>query len=188
MSEVLTDAWLERDSSETAAERAFLDGLEERARSWGSLGLDRDDVMVLGGHDGTLAVGVNVTDREQRCVLRLLRVDFDGAAIACGEDETHQFVTDLHAGCDGFTGWVGFGCSPRELAGPAADWIESELRRPIERLEWRVGFFGRHIRYVLTDTERVILWSDPQNKYRQLTTQPRSITVVRDYRRTGGAG
>ena len=93
----------------------------------------------------------------------------------------------VHAGCEGFTGWVGSGCSPSELANRAADWIESELRRPIERREWRVGFLARHIRYVLTDTERVILWSDPQNKYRHLTKQPNSITVVRDFRRAEGA-
>lgn len=57
---------------------------------------------------------------------RTLRVDFDGTTIIFGDDETHQFVTDLDS-AKGAT--VVKGKPIAELAEIAADWIERETWR-----------------------------------------------------------
>ncbi len=98
-------------------EREFVEALHDRATSggWYADSWPRPDRII---------VSVCRIDGAQRCVSRTLRVDFDGASVAFGDDETHQFVTDLDParGAKILTG-----LPPAELAGVAADWLEVEM-------------------------------------------------------------
>jgi hypothetical protein len=71
-----------------------------------------------------------VCDPEMGGVLRTLRVDLDGQAVLCGEDGTHQLVSDLTPGQAGVQRWIEGEEGPAGLAERAATWLESELRRP----------------------------------------------------------
>jgi hypothetical protein len=99
------------------AERAFVEALHARAEAgrWGADSWPRPDRVVL-----------SVCRIRDNCVVRTLRVDFDGQTVAFGDDETHQFVTDLDTAL-GAT--VVAGRPPAELAGLAADWLEGEMAR-----------------------------------------------------------
>ncbi|MBX9623890.1 MAG: hypothetical protein K2X82_08745 [Gemmataceae bacterium] len=112
------------------AERAFVEALHARAEVGGWFA---DSWRVWDGRL-TLSVCPCDGDPEYNCVLRTLRVDFDGAAVRFGPDETHQFVTDLDPGRPGVS--VLTGRPTAELATAAADWLEREMRRPIVRHEW----------------------------------------------------
>lgn len=98
------------------AERAFIEALHARAEAggWYADSWPRDDRIVL-----------SVCRIRSKCVVRTLRVDFDGRAVAFGDDETHQFVTDLNPAL----ATVIAGRPPAELAGLAADWLEGEMAR-----------------------------------------------------------
>ena len=112
------------------AERAFVEALHARAESGGWYA----DSWRVWDDRLTLSVCSRGGPPECSCVLRTLRVDFDGAVVRFGSDETHQFVTDLDPARPGTS--MLSGRPVAELAGSAADWLEWEMRRPIVRHEW----------------------------------------------------
>jgi hypothetical protein len=139
------------------AERVFIEVLHDRADvgGWYADGWPREDRFIL---------AVCPSDPDFPCVLRTLRVDFDGQAASFGPDETHQFATDLDPRRPGVT--VLRGCPVTELATAAADWLEREMRRPIVRREWcRPGFWRRE--WVLADTGEPLGISDSANASRR---------------------
>jgi hypothetical protein len=97
------------------AERAFIEALHARAEAsgWYADSWSRPDRVVL-----------SLCRIRRNCVVRTLRVDFDGRTLTFGDDETHQFVTDLDQARGAI---VIAGRPPAELAGVAADWLESEM-------------------------------------------------------------
>jgi hypothetical protein len=110
----------------TEQEREFIEALHRRAIAGGWYAdswLRRDRVIF----------SVCRIDTARNCVTRTLRVDFDGAAIIFGDDETHQFVTDLDP-AKGAT--IVKGRPIAELAGIAADWLERKT------WSWRAYYFA----------------------------------------------
>ena len=159
---------LDFDETRTPSEREFLDVLHARAEagSWFGEAWPRDDKIII---------TASPSDRERNCVLRTLRIDFDGTTLTLGDDETHQLVTDLDPARPGVLSRTGF--QPGELAHFAADWLEKELRRVIERHEW-VGFTFRHASWILADSGVALMFSDSQNKRRENLGNAHSIVKV----------
>ncbi|HEY1068682.1 MAG TPA: hypothetical protein VGE52_21340 [Pirellulales bacterium] len=62
----------------------------------------------------------------QGCVVRTLRIDFDGSVVWLGDDETHQFATDLDASRPDVYLLEGF--PVHVLAAAAAYWMEYQTR------------------------------------------------------------
>jgi hypothetical protein len=87
--------------------------------------------------DEPLIVSVVASDESEgmyHLVLRTLRVDFFGKRVVVGKDPTHQLVDKLDIASPGVYSLENG--TPTELAQFAADWLESEMWRPIDRLEW----------------------------------------------------
>lgn len=118
------------DECNSEAERAFVEALHARAEAGGWFA----DSWRVWGDRLTLSVCPCDNEPEYNCVLRTLRVDFDGTVVRFGPDETHQFVTDLDPARPGVS--VLSGLPVAELAAAAADWLEREMSRPIVRQEW----------------------------------------------------
>ena len=76
------------DECNNERERDFIESLHARAEAggWFADSWPREDRFML---------SVCPSDPQYGCVLRTLRVDFDGVAVSFGPDETHQFATDL---------------------------------------------------------------------------------------------
>jgi len=110
-------------------EREFIESVHARAEAggWYAGSWPRNDRFVM-------YVCLSDRDPDYNCVLRTLRVDFDGSAVWFGPHETHQFVTDLDSDRSDVS--MLSGRPIRELAAAAADWLEREMRRPIVRYEW----------------------------------------------------
>jgi hypothetical protein len=127
--------------------------------------------------DDRLTLTVEVIDSDAKAVLRVLRVDYTGEQVVVGEDETYQLATELdptrasvHSKTSG---------SVAELAEFAADWLEKELERPIDRVEWQ-GWTFWHRRWIFVDTGEVIVWSDSRNRRnRRLGRPKRRVRVHR---------
>jgi hypothetical protein len=143
-------------------EREFLELLHAHAEAgdWIADSWPRDDRIVL---------SVCPIDTERRCVLRTLRVDFDGVAVSYGPDETHQFVTDLDPARPDVT--VMSGRPVADLALAAATWLQREMWRPILRHEWDRPDF-RRIAWVLADTGEELGVSDAANNFRRQQLGP----------------
>lgn len=130
------------DECNNASEREFIELLHARAEDggWFADSWPREDRFIL---------SVCPSDPEYNCVLRTLRVDFDGVTASFGPDETHQFATDLDPARADVVALSGR--PPAELASAAATWLEKEMHRPIVRHEWdRLTFRRRE--WFLEDT------------------------------------
>jgi hypothetical protein len=98
-----------------------------------------------------------------------------------GDDETGQGGYPLDPSHAGVVTIPRDHHSPSELGIFAADWLEKELRRPIERHEWRrPGFTHRRCR--LADTGEALSWSDSHNEPRPDLGPPDAVLVLRDFR------
>mgnify|MGYP001041623023 FL=1 len=151
-------------------EREFVEALHARAKAagWFADAWPREDRFIL---------TVCPIDSQYNCVLRTLRVDFDGTAVSFGPDETHQLVTDLDPSRPDVV--VLSGRPPAELAFAAATWLEQEMRRPIMRREWNRLTFQR-TEWFLADTGEELLASDSANKFRWAGLgPPDSVVLVR---------
>jgi hypothetical protein len=151
------------------AEREFIETLHSRAAAhgWHADGWPRDDRVV---------VTIDVSDREFKFSLRTLRVDFDGLVMLAGRDETGQLASDLDVGRDDVVSMRDR--APHALADAAADWLEREMARPIERCEWdRARFHHRLWRYA--DTGEELVWSDSVNQKRPSLGPPDRVVRVR---------
>lgn len=173
--------WFKIDDSYSDAEREFLQTMLARAQAWVTIGLSPDDVWLL-DVERPLILCVDVCDPESKGGLRTLRVDFDGVSVIAGEDETGQMSTDLDITHPDVLFRHDVEGTPNFFATIAADWIEQELRRPIERHEWS-GTYFRHCRWVLADTHTPLVWSDSSNEPRPELGEPHRIVVVRDFRK-----
>ena len=156
------------DECRTVAEAEFVAALHARSESggWFGDGWPREDRVI---------VTVCPVDPELKGVLRTLRVDFDGLTVVCGEDETHQLVGDLDVARADVVSQRG--AAPSELAQFAADWLEREMARPIDRHEW-YGWSFVHRRWVLADTGRTISISDSRNDFRRSLGTPDAVVRV----------
>jgi hypothetical protein len=99
----------------TDSERLFIEALHARsvAGGWVADSWPQPDRII-----------VSICRQNSGGISHTLRVDFDGASIKYGYDETQQFVTEMSP-ADGAK--VATGRSPAELAGVAADWLEREM-------------------------------------------------------------
>ncbi|MGV3755621.1 MAG: hypothetical protein ACO1QS_09595 [Verrucomicrobiota bacterium] len=151
-------------------EREFLELLNIRAGkgSWAS------DVSWLEDDKIVLAVSPFDLDPKHNCVLRTLRIDFYGQRVICGDDETHQFSTDLDPARPDVVVAEG---TPVELAELAADWLEREMKCVIVRHEWVRPQFTHRL-WVLADTGEGLVVSDSENKDRSKLGPPDRITKV----------
>ena len=89
--------------------------------------------------------------------MRAFRVDVHAGITLVGEDSTLTYEYPLKRNDDGVVCLSG---SPSHVAAAAADWLERELDRVIERREWDVRDFC-YRRWYLRDTQTALL-SDGQ--------------------------
>lgn len=165
------------DECESEAERAFIEAVHARAEDGGWFA----DAWRVRTGCITLSVCPSDADSEHNCVLRTLRVDFDGSTVWFGPDETHQFATDLDPSRRGVS--VLSGRPVVELAAAATDWLEREMRRPIARYDWDGPGFRRRL-WVLADTGESLVVSDSANaRHREGLGPPDRIVLVAGRRR-----
>jgi hypothetical protein len=144
----------ELDKCNNELEREFIELLHAHAEAggWFAEAWPREDRFML-----------SVSPSDQH-VLRTLRVDFDGAAVSFGPDETHQFATDLDPARADVV--VLSGRPLADLASAAATWLEREMHRPIVRHDWdRLTFHRRE--WFLGDTGERLSISDSANQVRR---------------------
>jgi hypothetical protein len=165
--------WIPWSEWEDGIGQRFLKSLDQRARAWSTLDVVPDDFLFPNG-SAPLVIGLDVN-------CRMLRVDFRGNEVECGEDETHQFSTGLNPSTPGVVRWSSPTAQPEDFATFAADWVEKELRRPIHQHEWR-GWTFRHRRWIMGDTGEPLCWSDSANDPRRHLSRPHWIRVVRPQR------
>lgn len=148
-------------------EREFVELLHARAEAggWHADSWLRDDRVII---------SMDICDTDRGCVLRVLRVDYDGSTLAAGSDPTYQLATDLDPARPDVI--VLRGRPVGELADAAADWLEREMSRPVVRREWvRAGF--THTQWVLADSGEAIVVSDSANAARRRELGPPDRTV-----------
>lgn len=150
------------------AEREFINALHARAEAGGWFA---DSWPV----PGKIIVSVDIVDAAANCVLRMLRVDFDGSSLIYGRDETFQLVTDLDPASLDVV--VVADKPPADLANIAADWLEREMRRPVVCHEWHRPEFS-HKEWLFADTGEQLVWSDSANAKRGELGRPDKITPV----------
>jgi len=134
---------LDIDECRTPEEAEFIAALHAKAEAanWYGLAWLREDRII---------VTVDLCDNVRSLVVRTLRVDYGGAQVLAGIDETGQLATDLTPLSPGVVVHHG---PPSELAHKAALWLEREMERPIERQEWDCG----HVRWVCGETGEVLV-------------------------------
>jgi hypothetical protein len=148
----MSDDWFE-GAGRTDAERRFLAVLRERAESWAALDLDPQDTQAWTDRE-PLYVHVDLTDPSHELILGTLRVEFDGRRVVGGWSDG-QLVHDLDpAAPDAFD--TPAHESPETAAELAAGWLESQLRRPVERRDWRRGNVVIYREWILADSERAL--------------------------------
>lgn len=101
----------------TSAERRFLEALYPYANGkWAA------DAWL---HEDHLAISVVLLDATKKLVRRTLRVDFYGAEIWMGDDDTHQMAYPLKQSGTGVASIAAE--SPEFLAEASAEWINRRL-------------------------------------------------------------
>jgi hypothetical protein len=68
--------------------------------------------------------------------------------------------------------------SPRALADAAADWLEREMIRPVERCEWNRATF-QHQLWRYADTGEELVWADSENQKRASVDPPDKVVPVK---------
>ena len=161
-------------------EEEFLAALREHAQRWPGLGIQADHTMVF-MEETMLVIGVDISDPDFNSILRTLRADLYPDKVVCGHDPTYQFVGVLDPACPDYV--VHSASEPRTLAELAASWFESELRRPVERHEWRIGNC-HHVRWKDLSTDSYFMLRDATRTRRTESElgPPQRRVVVRDFR------
>ena len=167
---------IERKDCPSESAWSFISALCEHASEWTSLGISPQDGFYQ-ADTGLITLGISINDEERNCIVRDLRIDFDGSKTVMGEDETHQYVTDLIPGERGAIEYSLPGGSPEDHAQLAATWLATEMRRTIERHEWHKSLY-RHTKWVMVDTGKYIVWSDTRNIKRSDLGPPTQTTVI----------
>lgn len=144
--------WFEGEGR-TDAERRFLTVLRDRAQSWHQLDIAPDDTQAWTDR-ADLYVHVDVADRDQHRIIGTLRVDLDGERVT-GHWGAADFCDTIDPSAPDSFGTPALG-TPEEAAHRAASWLEEQLRRPIERREWRQGEGITRCVWVLADTDQTL--------------------------------
>jgi hypothetical protein len=163
------------DECRNEAEKEFIEALHARAEAGGWFA----DAWPHPS-DNRIIVTVDVCDPDHNSILRMLRVDYDGATLTVGPDETYQLASHLDPSRADVM--VMSGQAPAVLASAAADWLEHEVQRPIERREWDRPTF-RHRQWLLADTGKKLVFSDSKNSRRsdfELGPPDRIVPVRRE--------
>ncbi len=175
-----SEQWFFADECRTDAEREFVAAMAERARAWHESGVTPDDLRSLPAA-GKWLLFVDVCAPAEGHVLRTLRVELIGDCVVMGDDETGQGTHDLDVSRPGVVACDRGAAQAGTLADCAANWIELQLRRPVERHEWHRAMFV-HRRWILADTNQGLSWSDSQNERRSELGLPDLVHLVRGAR------
>ncbi len=178
MPEALDD-WFEWPDPPPAAS-TLLAVLRRRARSWSVYGIRPVDTNV---YDETqllsrLIFMVDIVDRERASVVGCPRVEFDGATIAGCWGSSH-YCDEIDPTADDSFSVDAAGLDLERVAEIAADWFDAQVRRPVERREWRRNRNVFHRRWVLADSGRILCLSDDENQQREELQEPDVITQLR---------
>lgn len=170
-------SWFEFDPDEALPENVaeFLRALRDEAATW----LDTAPLAsnVYDSLDGYVTLGLDVSDLDERCVLRSLRADYSSRGLECGEDKTHQFITGLSSHCAEYIAVLDQNLRPAHLAHATAHWFRMQMIRPVECLVWRYGNY-RLRQWRLADTKRALCWSASDNTVRPDLGEPQ-ISLIR---------
>jgi hypothetical protein len=138
------------DVGRTEAEIAFLRQLERLHESHGAHAAFDAWTMYP-----PLVVTVTISDPEHNCILRTLRIDFDGSSLVGGNDPSHQIDPQLDPDDpDHFE--MRTQLAAERFADVAFSWFSDQADRPIDRQEWREGSRTWR-RWVLADTGRPLV-------------------------------
>ena len=166
--------WFDWDGDLWPEAAAFLDAVRKGAAGWNDA--NPDNSMVYEWND-QLVLGLDVSDRDRRTVLRTLRVDYGPQGLVLGEDETGQFVSELTPQQHEFRR-IGHGdLGPADLGRMAADWFQTQLERPIELAEWH-GWTYWYREYRLADSGRTLCWLANGNKPKRDLGPPDQVWAV----------
>lgn len=168
--------WFHTDECPAQWEIEFLHALYVHAQQWQHLGISFDD-MLMQRDDSLLTVAFDVSSKEYRKVLRMLRIDFYGTRILLGDDETYQLVTDLNPQNLNVISFEDINGTPQAFADFAAQWLLREASRAIELHEWG-NSRSYHRRWILADTGQCVSMSDFHCKMRGELGPPDRVTIV----------
>jgi len=175
--------WFGIDEILKRDERDFVCAVLKRAKLWTRLGLSSKNTFYQ-KCENSLILAVDLVDQDYHAVLRTLCADYDESRVVVGPDPTGQLVGDIDTRNEG-TIVRREAATPDGTASVVADWIEGELRRPIERHEWDRSSWRerfKHRRWVMADTGTVLCWSDSSNQPRSELGVPDRVIVARDFR------
>ncbi|MDX3115433.1 hypothetical protein [Streptomyces scabiei] len=143
--------WFEYDEDDlNVAQRAFVDVLAERARSWLVDPLDTVVLPSANTSDGQLIVYLDIGDPQRNQGVLTVGAHFDGSVVRGGELHNQDFTIRQSAIECAF----GAAGSPTELANRSARWFEAVLARPLVRCEWHHEGRTYAVRYEYADTGR----------------------------------
>ncbi|MFI9343486.1 hypothetical protein ACIG0D_19790 [Streptomyces sp. NPDC052773] len=143
--------WFEYDEDDlNVAQRAFVDVLAERARSWLVDPLDTVVVPPADTSGPELIVWLDIVDPQHNQGILTVGAHFNGTAIHADRLHNQHFSLPEEATELTFTA-VG---SPTELAERTAAWFQAILARPLIRCEWQHGGKTYAVRYEFADTGR----------------------------------
>jgi hypothetical protein len=159
----------------TARQRQLVDAFVARAAAWEPVGTYPADVAVSGMDDGGLlewVILIDVTAASADHVLRTLRLELAPGLVAVGDDFTGQ-GHPLDRALQDVTTFRGDGTSAKTAVQLGVNWIEAELRRPIEEHVWQAPGYV-HRRTILADSGRCLSWSDTLHDARRPLVGPPS--------------
>jgi hypothetical protein len=149
--------WFGGDLPRTEDESRFLSRLRNRVLAWDSAVVDSSDSWCI-AKLVPLVVGIEHARLSTEGALTCIQVGYwppaSGAIRLEGEWGDSHLLDNGGGGGD--LRVQGIAADPEFFADLASDWIESQLRRPIERLEWFRGERVAASRIRLADTGQVL--------------------------------
>ncbi|MFI8388884.1 hypothetical protein [Streptomyces sp. NPDC085540] len=148
--------WFEyADDDLDVAQRAFVDVLAARARSW--LVHPEDTAVVPPEHpyDRELIVWLDIVDPQHNQGILTVGAHFDGTAVHADKLHNQLFSLPQEATEFAFTATG----NPAELAERTAAWFEAVLLRPLVRCAWQHAGRTYAVRYAFADTGRGLIES-----------------------------
>ncbi|NKB56475.1 MAG: hypothetical protein GKS00_09075 [Alphaproteobacteria bacterium] len=178
--------WFECDDELPNELADFLQAARVEAEHWNDANSAHSQVYIW---DDRIVLGMDVCDLERSSVLRALRADYGASGLVYGDDETHQFTTDLIFKQPEYRHIEHNTQSAANHGRTAVTWFRSQMERPIELLEWkRFGFWGYWRRqYRLADTGRLLSWSAKGNNRRTGLGNPNRVIPVVTLNKNAGA-
>ncbi|MET9083057.1 hypothetical protein ABZX77_14370 [Streptomyces sp. NPDC004237] len=143
--------WFEYDEDDLdVVQRAFVDVLAARAKSWLVGPLDTVVLPPTNTSNGQLIVYLDIGDPQRNRGVLTVGAHFDASVVRGGKLHNQDF-TILQTASE-FTFEAAGG--PTELANRTAEWFESVLARPLVRCEWHHAGRVYAVRYEYADTGR----------------------------------